>query len=126
VPYALAALVAGGALAGLLGGGRSWPLLLLAGIFAAGGLIAVYHVGVEQHWWSSVAGCAGAPVGTLTIEDLRPEALAWAPRPCDRVDFRLLGLSLAGWNVLASAVLCAACLFGFTAHRRTRERMRTA
>ena len=52
------------------------PIGLCAVIFAAGGALAFYHVGVEQHWWGSVAGCAGEAVTDLTLDDLRPEALA--------------------------------------------------
>ena len=46
----------------------------------------------------------------LTIDNLRPEALATGLKPCDRVDWRLFGLSLAGYNVIASALLSADCL----------------
>jgi disulfide bond formation protein DsbB len=117
LPWAAAVVVAVTALLAGAGRGRArpavWPVLLCAGLFAAGSVLALYHVGVEEHWWGSLAGCAGTPVGSLSIEDLRAEALASAPRPCDRVDFRLFGLSLAGWNAIMSTLLAGCCLYGY-------------
>lgn len=119
VPWAAAAAIAA---VGLIGRGRCWRLAALAlcgVVFAAGAALAFYHVGVEAHWWASAAGCEGG-TGTFSVDDLRPESLAEPLKPCDRVDFRLLGLSLAGWNVLLSA---GAAVFsaGFLVHlsRRT-------
>jgi disulfide bond formation protein DsbB len=117
VPWALTALVAGIGLAGWVGRG-SLPIVLCAVVFAAGGGLAFYHVGVEQHWWGSFAGCAGRPVGGLTLDDLRPESLAGGPKSCDRVDWRLFGLSLAGYNMIASSMLSLGCLVGLVAMRR--------
>ena len=118
VPWALAALVAAVGLAGWAGRRGSVPVALCAAIFAAGGGLAFYHVGIEQHWWGSIAGCAGGPVGGLTLDDLRPDSLATAPKPCDRVDWRLFGLSLAGYNMIASTLLSLGCLAGLVSLRR--------
>jgi disulfide bond formation protein DsbB len=112
VPWALAALVAAIGLAGRSGRRESVPIALCAAIFAAGGALASYHMGVEQHWWGSIAGCGGPPVSGLTLDDLRPESLAGGLKPCDRVDWRLFGLSLAGYNAIASALLSLGCLAG--------------
>jgi disulfide bond formation protein DsbB len=111
VPWAIAALVAA---AGLVGwaGRRDAVLAVCALVFAAGGALAFYHVGVEQHWWGSIAGCGGAPVSGLTLDDLRPESLAAGLKPCDRVDWHLFGLSLAGYNMIASTLLSLGCLAG--------------
>ena len=70
VPFAAAAVIAGIGLLAPVAGGQS---LLLAGltavIFALGGALAFYHVGVQQHWWSSLAGCGGvaASAAPLTV-----------------------------------------------------------
>ena len=118
VPWALAALVAAVGLAGWTEKRYRLPLALCAAIFAAGGALAFYHVGVEQHWWGSFAGCAGRPVGGLTLDDLRPESLAGGLKPCDRVDWRLFGVSLAGYNAVASTLMSLGCLAGLVAMRR--------
>ena len=108
VPYAAAAVVAGVALA--MPGLSLWRVRLMAlaaVVFLVGAGLAFYHVGVEQHWWRSVAGCEGAlatDVGDL--RNLSPSNL----KPCDRVDWRLFGLSLAAYNVIFSLALAALCL----------------
>lgn len=110
VPYALAAALAGAAL--LLPVSRVWKARLMAmaaAVFIAGAGLAFYHVGVEQHWWRSVAACGG----TLATDmgDLR-NLTAADLKPCDRVDLRLFGLSLAGYNVLVSLALAGISLVG--------------
>jgi disulfide bond formation protein DsbB len=109
VPYAVSLLIAGIGLAGWLGPRRTLPIIVCGGIFAVGAALAFYHVGVQEHWWGSIAGCGGGPVTGLTIDDLRADALITPLKPCDQVDERLLGLSLAGWNTIASALLAIGC-----------------
>ena len=88
---------------------RPQAMLGLATLVLLGGAgLAAYHVGVEQGWWSLPAGCVAG--GTAqTVEDLR-RMLAEAPPACDQVSFSLLGLTLAGWNFVASLVLAAFAL----------------
>jgi disulfide bond formation protein DsbB len=112
VPWAIAALIAAAGLAGWAGRRDLVPIALCSAVFAVGGALAFYHVGVEQHWWGSIAGCGGTPVSGLTLDDLRPETLATGLKPCDRVDWRLFGLSLAGYNAIASTLLSLGCLAG--------------
>ena len=57
----------------------------------------------------SIAGCGGAPVTGLDPTQLMNAPLVAAP-PCDQVDGRLAGLSLAAYNALISAVASTACL----------------
>ncbi len=83
--------------------GLSVPLLLLS----AG--LAGYHVAVEQGWLALPAGCAAGGEAT-TVEELKA-LLAEAPPSCDQVGFTLLGLSLAGWNLVASLALAGFALF---------------
>jgi disulfide bond formation protein DsbB len=67
--------------------------------------LAAYHVGIEQGWWALPGGCLAG--GTAeTVEDLK-RLLAEAPPACDQVSFTFLGLTLAGWNVVASLALAA-------------------
>ncbi len=104
VPYAL--LAATGAVGVVFAGGtaRRWLVGLCAIILFAGAGLGGYHVGVEEHWWQAVTGCAVAPTASLSIEDLQA-ALHTPMKPCDQVDFRVAGLSLAGINGLLSAGL---------------------
>lgn len=87
------------------------PLLLLS----AG--LAGYHVAVEQGWIALPAGCAAGGNAT-TVEELKA-LLAEAPPSCDQVGFSLLGLSLAGWNLVLSIVLAGFAAIVATTGRST-------
>ena len=85
---------------------RPRAMLGLATLVLFGGAgLAAYHVGIEQGWWALPAGCV-AGGSAQTVEDLR-RLLAEAPPACDQVGFSFLGLTLAGWNLLASLLLAA-------------------
>lgn len=109
VPYAVLALL------GFIG--LRWPgtvpsvLQLAGGVFAAGAAIAVYHVGVEQHWWASAAGCSGALATDLSTQDLFKAMDTKPPKPCDAVDWTVLGVSMAGWNSVFSTFGAGLCLW---------------
>jgi disulfide bond formation protein DsbB len=77
---------------------------LLALVFAASVVLAAYHVGVEYHWWSGPTACTGG-AGSLDTSDLVKALDSVKVVRCDEVQLRIAGLSLAGWNVVASAVL---------------------
>jgi disulfide bond formation protein DsbB len=92
-------------------------LALAALALLTGAGLGAYHVGIEQGWWALPAGCA-AGEGAESVEDLK-RLLAEAPPACDQVSFTFLGLSLAGWNVVASLALAAyatAAALGFRRH----------
>ncbi len=104
-PYAAAILLMGAAVAArpLM---RSRLLLLAALVFAVGGGIGVFHVGVEQRWWTGTEACQGGGPAE-SVEELRRQLLGRKPVRCDDVAFSFLGLSMAGWNVVLSGALAA-------------------
>ena len=78
----------------------------LAALTTAG--IGVFHVGVEQGWWEGLATCtAGSISGLSTADLLNPAADVAAPVRCDAIAWQLLGVSMAGWNVILSLGLAA-------------------
>lgn len=84
-------------------------LSLSALAFLAGTGLALYHVGVEQHWIAGPAACtSGGPAAS--IEELRQRLLAQQVVQCDEVQWSLFGLSLAGWNAVVSLALACCCL----------------
>lgn len=96
--------------------------LALAGLtFLVGAGIALFHVGVEQHWWIGTPGC-GVPAGpkATTLEELKRQVLAAPVVRCDVVPWSLFGISMAGYNVLLSLGLGAFALF--TARRALTSR----
>lgn len=106
VPFAVAAVLAALALLPFARGQVSLWLTTACGIvFLAGSALAFYHVGVEEHWWASVAACGGAPSTGLSVEDLADQLASGPQKPCDEVNWRLFGLSLAGYNVMISFAL---------------------
>jgi disulfide bond formation protein DsbB len=87
-----------------------WPAGVLALIFAAGAALAFYHVGVEQHWFAGPSSCTTDATGAQTIDDLKKQLLATEPVLCDQVQWSLFGVSLAGFNLIASAVMAIVCI----------------
>jgi disulfide bond formation protein DsbB len=89
-------------------GWRWQPRLLLALsalVLLVGAGLAGYHIAVEQGWVALPESCV-AGGSAQTIEQLK-QMLATAPPACDQVRFTFLGLTLAGWNLLASLALAA-------------------
>jgi len=93
-----------------------WILLLCAGVLAVNAAIAVYHVGVEQHWWAGSEACVGKTGATQTLAQLRAQIMSAPVTRCDEIAFSLFGVSMAGYNVLFSFVLALyAGLVGYRA-----------
>jgi disulfide bond formation protein DsbB len=97
-----------------------WGIGLLALIFLGSAGLAGYHVGVEQHWIEGPTACTGGTSGAKSTEELMKFLQNQQSVRCDEVQWSLLGLSLAGWNVVTSLVLLAVTAFGFV--RLPRER----
>jgi disulfide bond formation protein DsbB len=90
-------------------------LLALCGVaLLVGGGVAVFHVGVEQHWWTGTPGC-GVTATADSIDALRAQIMAAPVVRCDQVAWSLFGISMAGYNILISLVLAA---IAFIAARR--------
>jgi disulfide bond formation protein DsbB len=79
-----------------------------AAIFAWGAYMGIYHAGVEWGFWPGPTACTGLGDPNLSFEDLGNEIEAVIP--CDKVQFRFLGISLAGYNALVSLAIVALLL----------------
>tara|TARA_Y100000991_G_scaffold177582_1_gene139780 strand:- start:66 stop:500 length:435 start_codon:yes stop_codon:yes gene_type:complete len=79
----------------------SKTLLLLAGgiLWLSSSMAGFYHFGIEMNFWTGPDGCSSSidfSKDTLTY------LLNKSPIKCNEVMFEIFGLSLAGWNALAS------------------------
>jgi disulfide bond formation protein DsbB len=78
-------------------------MLVVAAIFVWGTYMGVYHAGVEWGFWPGPTACTGT--GTdINFGDLN-DINAARVVPCDVVQFRFLGISLAGYNALISLAI---------------------
>ena len=79
---------------------RTFTLLAAAAI-AVSGAIGVYHAGVEAKVFEGMTTCTATGKGLNAAELL--EQIRHAPVVrCDEVQFRFLGISMAGWNAILS------------------------
>jgi disulfide bond formation protein DsbB len=91
-------------------------ILALAALANAG--LGAYHAGVEWQFWQGPTDCSGpiadlGSAGTLlqrldTVKVIR----------CDEVQWRFLGLSLAGYSVLISLAMAAIAAWGMVSAKR--------
>jgi disulfide bond formation protein DsbB len=98
-PHAAAILI------GLVALTTGWRGLAWLGAIAAVATAAIgaFHFGVEQQWWEGLATCtAGSIEGISTADLLNPAADVAAPVRCDAIAWSMLGISMAGWNVIVS------------------------
>ena len=84
------------------------PAIILGLVFVVSAGLAFYHVGVEQHWFAGPSACTGGG-SAATIEELRAQLIGRQAVLCDQVQWSLFGVSLAGWNLVASLLMVAFC-----------------
>ena len=120
--YAHVAAMAGGLAALALGGkgGMAARIALALGLLAlvAGAGIAIFHAGVEQHWWRGLEACGAVGQDVTDIADLIARIEAAPVVRCDEIAWQALGISMAGWNALAS--LAAAAVIAASTPWKTR------
>jgi disulfide bond formation protein DsbB len=84
-------------------------LIALAALCNAG--YGAYHAGVEWKFWPGPTSCTGATLnlgGGSLLDQLDKVKVV----PCDVVQWRFLGISLAGYNALISLSMAALAAWG--------------
>ena len=89
-------------------------LTLLAAIaIAVSGAIGIFHAGVEYGLWEGLTTCSTSHSGPISLDEIMAAPII----RCDVAQWRLLGISLAGFNAIFS--LAAAALVLTLLRRRT-------
>lgn len=97
-----------------------WPAWVTRGLLLVGGLLMAWglflgakHAGIEWGWWAGPTDCgavaAPADTGGKGVLDALNN---FVPPACDTAALRVLGLSFAGWNVVASIILAVVAFRG--------------
>jgi disulfide bond formation protein DsbB len=81
-------------------------LYLMALLMLASAIFGAYHAGVEWKFWPGPSTCSGGGALSALPDLSKPTVI------CDEPAIRILGISLAGWNALVSAVLAIVALKG--------------
>lgn len=100
-----------------------WPAWVTRGLLIVGGLIMVWslylgihHSGVEWGWWAGPTDCGAVDAPADTGGKGVLDALdGFVPPSCDKAALRILGLSFAGWNAVASLILAVIAFRGASA-----------
>jgi disulfide bond formation protein DsbB len=103
IPFSLILAVAAlrGARTSLIRGG----LATLAVVMLLGVALGAYHAGVEWKMWAGPTDCTGPISDFGSTGSLLRQMQTTSVVRCDEAAWRFLGLSLAGYNALISAVL---------------------
>jgi len=97
-----------------------WLVLLgLAGLMAWSTGLGAYHSGVEWGWFAGPNDCGGAAAPAAAgVQDFMKQLQTTRVVACSEAAWRFLGLSLAGWNALASLGLLGLAVAGLVRRRR--------
>ena len=90
--------------------------LLLAAL--ANAWLGGYHAGVEWKFWEGPTDCSGPVVDLGSAGTLLQRLDTVKVIRCDEVQWRFLGLSLAGYNVLISLAMAAIAAWGLVSSKR--------
>ena len=87
---------------------KTFLLIGLTLTWLASSVAGLYHFGIEMNYWKGPDDCSSNidfSKDTLTF------LLNKSPIKCDEVMFKILGLSLAGWNALLSFLMSWTILY---------------
>jgi len=93
-------------------------LALLAVLAVGNAGLGAYHAGVEWKFWAGPTDCSGPVLDLGKAGSLLDQLDKVKVVRCDEVQWRFLGLSFAGYNVLLSLGLAALAGWGIARFRR--------
>jgi disulfide bond formation protein DsbB len=91
-------------------------MVVVTAIFVWGAYMGAYHAGVEWGFWPGPTACTGVGemAGFEAMSDLNSAHVVG----CDVVQFRLFGISLAGYNALVSLAVVGLLLISIMSQAR--------
>lgn len=87
-------------------------------LFLGGSVFAIYHSGVEWHFWEGPSECSGGSDLSASVGNLLADLKTARVVSCVDAAWRFLGISLAGYNVIICAIISAFCFMGYTRLKR--------
>ncbi len=97
------------ALGGVVYPARFW--LYICGLLAVVGAgLGIFHAGVEWQWWNGLESCA-TNVLSMDSDLAMNQLFQKAKVSCGKPALIFLGLSLAGWNIVANIVFIVFILY---------------
>lgn len=85
-------------------------LLAVAAIFAYGAGLGIYQAGAEWQFWAGPSDCGGGSAAPASAANMLQALQTTRVVSCTEASWRMLGLSFAGWNAVASAGLAILAL----------------
>jgi disulfide bond formation protein DsbB len=108
------------------GGKKGWAaalFFLVALAYLANAGLGTYHAGAEWKFWPGPETCGGGGDLTTSAGSMLKDLQGIKVVRCDEAALRVLGISFAGWNVVASLLLMALCLKAAFAASAARSRV---
>ena len=99
-------------------------LAILALAALGNSILGGYHAGVEWKFWPGPTDCSGTGFNPGKAGSLFDQLDKVKVIRCDEVQWRFLGLSLAGYNVLLSVAAAALAIWGMARIRRVGKAQR--
>ncbi len=84
---------------------RGYGAVLASLGLLATAVIALFHTGVEYHWWQGLASCSGNLDTSQSLSGLEQQLLNTPVIPCDRPAWTMFGISMAGYDFLYASAL---------------------
>ncbi|MEP3275746.1 MAG: disulfide bond formation protein B [Stappiaceae bacterium] len=93
-------------------------LLLGAAAMVYGAGLGFYHAGAEWEFWPGPSDCGGGLAPPTDANSVLGALKKTRVVSCTEASWRMLGLSFAGWNAVASAGLALIALWGALSNTR--------
>jgi disulfide bond formation protein DsbB len=97
-------------------------LVVLAAAALGNAALGSYHAGVEWGLWQGPTDCTGTIGGLGSAGGVLDRLDSVKVIRCDEVQWRFLGISLAGYNVLISLLMAALAAWGMLHPAKTSRR----